>query len=109
MTLAEKKEPHHHPPLELIATNKWQAARHGLDGKFVDLESTAAPLSIREAIERLLSRVTEAAERLDCQKVYPVIRRIIKEGSGAQRQRNIYSETGSFREVISRLQEKFWQ
>jgi carboxylate-amine ligase len=108
MTLAEKTEPHDHPPLELIATNKWQAARHGLDGKFIDLGSISAPLSIKDAIERLLSRTAKAAERLDCQKIRPVIQRILKEGSGAHRKRAIYAETGSFRETIIRLQKKFW-
>jgi len=107
-TLAEKTEPHDHPPLELIATNKWQAARHGLEGSFIDHNLTSDPLSIREAIERLILRTSNATEQLGCQKIHPILQRMMETGNGAQRMRDIYTATESFEEVISRLQKEFW-
>jgi carboxylate-amine ligase len=107
-TLAEKKEPHIHPPLELIATNKWQAARHGLEGKFIDHNLTSDPLSIREAIERLVLRTSDATEQLGCQQIHPILQRILTTGNGSQRMRKIYKTTGSFLEIITDLQKKFW-
>ncbi len=108
VTLAEKTSPHNYPPLELIATNKWQAARHGLEGKFIDQECISKPLSMREAIGRLLDRTDEAADRLGCNDSREVIKRILAEGSGAHRKRLIYARTGRFRDMIIQLQEDFW-
>jgi carboxylate-amine ligase len=107
-TLAEKKERHEHPPLELIATNKWQAARHGLEGIFIDHGLASDPLSIREAIERLILRTSDAAAQLGCQKIHPILKRMLETGNSAHRIREIYTSTGSFEKVISRLQREFW-
>ncbi|MEN8143198.1 MAG: YbdK family carboxylate-amine ligase [Thermodesulfobacteriota bacterium] len=108
VTLAEKTAPHSHPPLELIATNKWQAARHGLDGKFVDQDSISEPLSMKEAIKRLLVRTEKAAKRLGSNDSRQEITRIMAEGSGAHRQRLLYENQADFREMIMQLQKDFW-
>lgn len=109
VTLAEKTARHNYPPLELIATNKWQAARHGLAGKFIDQECISEPLSMKEAVERLLARTEEAAKRLGCRDSRQVIRRIMAEGSGAHRQKLLFKGPDSFRKMIMQLQKDFWK
>ena len=108
VTLAEKNAPNDYPPLELIATNKWQAARHGLDGKFVDQDRISEPLSMRAAIERLLYRTEDAAQRLGCSGNRQEINRILTNGSGAHRQKLLYKDLGGFRDMIINIQKDFW-
>ncbi len=100
----------HHPVthIEILRMNKWQAARYGLEGLFAN-PLTGRLYSIREAISDLVKLVEKDAEALDSTHYLIGIERILREGTGAHRQLNLYKETGGdFRTMIKILTEEFY-
>jgi carboxylate-amine ligase len=75
-----------------IEENKWSAQRHGLDGELTD-HDTRKPLPTRRAIESLLDHLSGTGRDLSG------IERILSEPAGADRQLEVWRETGSAREV----------
>ncbi len=85
--------------------NKWHAARYGLDARFVDPEHLKA-VSAREAVTRLVDAVGPTAESLGCAEELKWIDDILENGTGADRQRRAYEETGSLKGVVELLVEE---
>lgn len=76
----------------LINENRWLAQRHGVKGKLIDFGAgTAVPY--QELIEELIDLVTEDAQALDCEEEIAHCRRIAEQGTSADRQLSVYSET----------------
>jgi len=73
----------------IVRENKWQAIRHGLDGRAVAADGRWLPL--REHVLRTL-------DGLDCEEAHAV-ERIVREGTGADRQLATYAETHDLRAV----------
>jgi carboxylate-amine ligase len=101
---------HMHPQtrvqMQILKSNKWQAARYGLDGVFVN-PITAKRVSTREAIHELLDLVREEAEALGGLEYMGEIEAILHRGTGAHLQRTIHASCGDFGEMISRVREGF--
>jgi carboxylate-amine ligase len=87
---------------ELIEENKWRAVRYGLDGQLIDF-GKREQLPTRELILELLEFVAEAADLFKSQPELDRIRAILKEGSSADRQLEVYTRTGSFQAVVDHL------
>jgi carboxylate-amine ligase len=77
----------------LTRENKWQAERYGLRASVIDLDG-GGPMPIAAMIERTLHEVAPHARELGCDRELDGIRRILREGNGAQRQLAIYASTG---------------
>lgn len=92
--------------LQILRANKWQAARYGLDGVFINPVS-ARRSTMRQAVEELLGIVAPEAERHGSTGRLDDIREILRRGTGAHRQLDLYDETGDFRFMISRTREDF--
>jgi carboxylate-amine ligase len=90
----------------ILATNEWRAARFGLDATLVDPTSDSASTHVQVAIHRLLECVAPAAEANGDAAVLDRIARIIARGSGADRMRRRYRESGEFGPVIAWLVEE---
>ncbi len=109
-TLAEEKEDY--PALDpyVIQANKWQAARHGLRGMFVDplnkLVQKRTPVA--EAVVQLMRYIEPMTERLGSTKYADLIKRIQSDGTGADFLRQRYQEYGNLQEVVQSLQGEFW-
>ncbi len=96
--------------LQLLRYNKWQAARHGLEGRFCD------PLtllqggvdSLADAVHRLLEVLAPYFRRFASTDHLDAIDTILAEGTGAARQRRLMAAGGSFRDMITTLQENYW-
>jgi carboxylate-amine ligase len=73
--------------------NKWRASRYGLEATLVDpLE--ARGIGVRTLIERTLAAIAPHARALGCDRELDGIRRIMREGNGADRQRAVLAERG---------------
>jgi len=95
----------------LLRYNKWQAARHGLDGFFVDptLMLSDKKITITEAIEILLEKVAPVADELGNKEYLDLINNILQQGTGADQMRGLFKRTNNFKEVVKRIQQEFWQ
>ena len=78
--------------------NKWRVARYGLDAKIV-VSNAPEQRTLREDFELLLPELEPVARDLDCKVELAQVRRILAEGTGADRQRAVFERTGSMREV----------
>lgn len=93
-------------PVELVAENKWRAARYGIDGRLVDFgKMEEVPLS--ELIEELVDDfLADVLDRLGTRREAEVAYRILEEGTSADRQLARYRETGDLTAVVDGLVEE---
>jgi len=93
-----------------IEENKWRAMRYGLDAEFVDFTSRRR-LSMRDSIRETLDFVDEVVDDLGSRREITYLHTLLddKQGTGADRQMAIYSETGSTQKVITFLLERTMQ
>ena len=83
----------------LLMENKWRAARYGLGGKLIDFgKQMEVPES--ELIEEYLAFVDDVVDELDSREEVEYIREIMKMGSGADRQLQVFQETGDMKAVV---------
>lgn len=95
----------------IVQANKWQAARHGLKGDYVDPTKmlTSGRISYYQAVDALLKFIEPMSGRLGAKKYIGYIDRILSEGTGADFLRQRYRETHSLQDVVRSLQGEFWQ
>jgi carboxylate-amine ligase len=88
---------------ELIEENRWRAARYGLDGKMIDF-GKSIELPTRHLVEELLDLVAEEVDELGTAAYLKPLQTILKEGTSADRQLNVFNETeGDFKAVVDHL------
>jgi glutamate---cysteine ligase / carboxylate-amine ligase len=85
--------------------NKWHAARYGMDAMLVDSDNMRA-VPATDMARRLIELVSPKAEMLGCLDQLHYLDDIIEHGTGAQRQRRVYEETGDAHEVARFLSEQ---
>ncbi len=89
----------------LLMENKWRAARYGLGGKLIDFgKQMEVPES--ELIEEYLAFVDDVVNELDSREEVEYIREIMKMGSGADRQLQVFHETGDLKAVVNYIIEE---
>lgn len=96
---------------DLIQANKWQAARHGLDGQFVDPSGylSSARIPFREAVKRLLAMVDPMTRRLGSYHYVEGVNRILRHGTGSDVLREKYNTVHNPKSVIESIQGEFWE
>ena len=82
----------------LTHENKWRAARYGLQATVIDLEH-GGPIPITQLIERTLREIAPDARAIGCDRELEGVRRIVRDGNGADRQLAVYAATSDPREV----------
>jgi carboxylate-amine ligase len=87
---------------ELIEENKWRAVRYGIDGKLIDF-GKQEEVPVRELVGEMLEFVAEAADRLNSHAELENVRRIVREGTSADRQLRIFEKEQSVMPVIDDL------
>ena len=90
---------------ELIEENKWRAVRYGLDGSLIDF-GKMEQVPVRALIGELLDFCEETSEIFGSQHELERIRRILKEGTSADRQLAIFAKTQSYEAVVDDLIEQ---
>jgi len=93
--------------IAIILSNKWQAARHGLDGQFVTQEHFGR-IGIREKLLELLEQLEPVFAELGSHDSISVLEKMIRTGPCSELIRNIAAETGDLREAIRHLKSQFW-
>src|SRR5690606_35896167 len=83
----------------LINENKWRAARYGLDGKMIDF-GKQAEVNTRALILELLDFVDDVVDELGCREDLNYVHRILEDGTGADRQLEVYKRTGNLTDVV---------
>ncbi|WP_329072051.1 carboxylate-amine ligase [Streptomyces sp. NBC_01429] len=88
---------------QLLAAAHWQAARYGLEGDALDLDS-GLPLPVWTLVDRLLRHVAPAlSEAGDLALVNDMLAETRRSGSWADRQRSIIREGGTLSDVSAHL------
>lgn len=95
----------------ILQANKWQAARHGLEGSFVDPSGYFGEkkMPFRQAVEKLLTMVDPMTRRLGSFTYVGGVKRILESGTGSDFLRKRYDKGQDFSKVIESLQGEFWQ
>jgi len=104
----QKKPDYPNTHIQILESNKWQAARYGLKGKFID-PITFKQLTMIQAIENLCSFVEPTIISLGLKKYIKVIEDILIKGTGATIQRKLYKSSGNFKDMIRSLKDQFYQ
>lgn len=97
-TLASK--PYTPVKSEFLKAAHWTAARYGLSAELVDLEKKTA-IPAKESIEQFLCYLQPALEAEgDWATVASLVKQVLAQGNGADRQRQWFQETGSWQTVV---------
>jgi len=83
----------------LIMENKWRAARYGLDGKLIDF-GKRIEVPMRQLLEEYLEFIDDVVDELGSRDEINYLRRLMDEGTGADRQLRVWRETGDLVKVV---------
>ncbi|HYU80681.1 MAG TPA: carboxylate-amine ligase [Vicinamibacterales bacterium] len=83
----------------LIMENKWRASRYGIEGMLIDF-GREQELPCRELILEYLEFVDDVLDELDSRKEVEYVRTILREGTGADRQLQVFDKTNDLKEVM---------
>lgn len=83
----------------LINENKWRAGRYGIDGKMIDF-GKECEVDTQLLMLELLDFVDDVVDELDSRKDIEYIKEMLKNGTGADRQLEIYKQTNDFNKVV---------
>ena len=94
----------HVQPRYFIEEHKWYASRYGLDARIFDFVQ-GRHLTMRESIGELLDLVDDVLDDLGCRREILYLRTLLSSpsGTGADRQINLYRQTGNLNDVINHL------
>jgi carboxylate-amine ligase len=83
----------------LLMENKFRAVRYGLEGKLIDFgKQTEVPE--RDLILEYLGFVDDVLDELGSRSAISYIHTMLRQGSGADRQLQVFRETGSLQAVV---------
>ncbi|MEP3296328.1 MAG: carboxylate-amine ligase [Pseudoruegeria sp.] len=98
----------------LIGENRWRAQRYGVSGGLIDFGKREI-ISMHDLVEEMLLLVEEDADALGCTAEMENLRRIIKDGTSADRQRAVFNQAktsgkdseNALKSVVEHLIEEF--
>ncbi len=86
----------------LIDENRWRASRYGIDGKLIDF-GRETEVDTRSLLNELLEFVSTEVNELGSEKEMAHIERIMREGTGADRQLAVWERTHDMKAVVDQL------
>jgi len=86
----------------LIEENRWRAARYGLDGKLIDF-GRKCEAEERDLLEEMLEFVSKEVQELGNEREIEHIERIMREGTGADRQLMVWERTHDVKAVVDHI------
>jgi carboxylate-amine ligase len=86
----------------IVRENKWRAARWSTDARIIVDENGGQRL-LSEDIEELVTRLQPVARNLRCEEELLGIRNILRSGPSYTRQRRVFKQTGSLKDVVLSL------
>ena len=86
----------------LIDENRWRASRYGIGGKLIDF-GRETEVDTRSLLNELLEFVSTEVNELGSEKEMAHIERIMREGTGADRQLAVWERTQDMKAVVDQL------
>src|SRR3982751_830918 len=86
----------------LLDENRWRASRYGLEGKLIDF-GRESEMETKELISELLEFVADEVEELGSKREMEHIKRICREGTGADRQLATFQKTQDMKAVVDQI------
>jgi carboxylate-amine ligase len=86
----------------LLDENRWRAGRYGLDGKLIDF-GRKCEVDERDLLEEMLEFVSDEVEELGNGREIEHIDRIMREGTGADRQLMVWERTQDMKAVVDQI------
>src|SRR5437763_549461 len=86
----------------LLDENRWRASRYGIDGKLIDF-GRESEVDTRSLLNELLEFVSTEVSELGTEKEMRHIKRIIREGTGADRQLAAWERTQELKAVVNHI------
>jgi carboxylate-amine ligase len=83
----------------LINENKWRAARWGIEAKLIDF-GKEEEVPFKTLIAELLDFVEDVVDELGCRNEVNYVYQMLEQGSGADRQLQVYQDTNDLKEVV---------
>lgn len=82
-----------------VAENKWRGARYGMDALVITSRETDEAW-VKDELAEMVDEFSPIARELGCVNELKLIHEVIDGGAGYERQRRLFKETGSWREVV---------
>jgi carboxylate-amine ligase len=92
----------------LLDENRWRAARYGIDGKLIDF-GKQTEVETRSLIHELLDFIAPEIDELGSHREMAHIERILREGTGADRQLATFAATNSMNAVVDKIVEETYE
>src|SRR5204863_2232764 len=83
----------------LLDENRWRASRYGIDGKLIDF-GRETEVETRSLLNELLEFVSTEVDELGSKKEMAHIERIMREGTGADRQLAVFARSQDMKPVV---------
>src|SRR5205809_1392934 len=89
-------------PRRLIDENRWRAGRYGLDGKLIDF-GRKCEMDERELFHEMLEFIAPEIDELGNHAELAHIEKILREGTGADRQLAVWKQTHEIKAVVDHI------
>ena len=86
----------------LLDENRWRASRYGIDGKLIDF-GKETEVEARSLLNELLEFVSTEVNELGTQREMAHIERIMREGTGADRQLAVWERAHDMKAVVDHI------
>jgi carboxylate-amine ligase len=86
----------------VIDENRWRASRYGLDGKLIDF-GRRCEVATRSLIHEILEFIAPEVDELGSQREMRHIEKILREGTGADRQLAVWERTQDMKAVVDEI------
>ncbi|MGI8819786.1 MAG: carboxylate-amine ligase [Chthoniobacterales bacterium] len=86
----------------LIDENRWRAARYGLEGKLIDF-GREQELETRGLLHEMLEFIDSEVDELGSRREIEHIEGIMRDGTGSDRQLEVWARTRDMREVVDHI------
>ena len=86
----------------LLDENRWRASRYGIDGKLIDF-GREAEVETKSLINELLHFVAPEVDELGSHREMAHVERILREGTGADRQLAVWEATQDMKQVVDHI------
>ncbi len=90
----------------LINENKWRAGRYGIEGRLIDF-GKEEEVNSRVLIYELLDFVDDVLDDLGSRHAVAFVPKILEQGTGADRQLQVYQQTNSLISVVDYVHSQF--
>jgi carboxylate-amine ligase len=86
----------------LLDENRWRASRYGIDGRLIDF-GREVEAEERSLLAELLEFVSTEVDELGTRREMQHIERIMREGTGADRQLATFARTNDIKAVVDQI------